>query len=145
MGGGVAILIGLVFIGLHFAEPATAEAFERGRHASLTFGFILLAMGVGMLAFTRIVEITHTATAPSFRRGWMVFRTFRVLGKLAFDTVEVRQHLPRFGGYLGMTSTIVWSVVLVDSMTSAAGEVTGFPSKADAESLRDQLAENATS
>ena len=79
MGGGVAILIGLVFIGLHLAEPATAEALERGRHASLTFGFILLAMGAGMLAFTRIVEITHTAKAPSFRQGWMVFRTFRVL------------------------------------------------------------------
>jgi len=80
MGGGVAILIGLVYIGLHFAEPATAEAVERGRHASLAFGFILLAVGTGMLGFTRIVEITHAGKAPSFRRGWLVVRTFHILG-----------------------------------------------------------------
>ncbi len=144
MGGGLAILIGLVFIGLHFSEAATVEAVERGRNASLTFGYILLAVGLGMLGFTRIVEITHAVKTPSFRQGWMVFRTFRVLGKQSYDSVEIRQHLPRFGGYLGMTSTIVWAVVLADSVTSAAGEVTAFPSKAEAEALRDKLAKNET-
>lgn len=139
MGGGVAILIGLVFMALHFFEAPDTASIHYEKHSGLIFGLILLTVGVLLLGFTRIVKSQTEGGKTYFRRGWMVFRIFPLLWSQTFDTVEVRQHLPRFGGYLGMTSTIVWAVVLVNSQTSKAVDVTGFQTQDEAVALCNEI------
>lgn len=139
MSGGVAILIGLVFVGLHVSEPSSTVRDDHARHATLALGVILLGIGGAMVGFSRVVEICHDAGAATFRRGWMVAGRYPLIWPHEYDAVEVRQRVPRFGGYLGMTSTIVWSVMLVNSKSSAAAEVNGFQSQAPAEALMQRL------
>jgi hypothetical protein len=139
MSGGVAILIGLVFIGLHFSEPANSDREKHARHASLGLGALLAGMGAVMIGFTRVVEIQRRGDRVGLRRGWMAAGKFPIMLPHVFDAVEVRQRLPRFGGYLGMTSTIIWSVMLVDSASSAGGEVSDFQAKEPADVLCAKL------
>lgn len=139
MSGGVAILIGLAFIGVHhFGTPEPGMVEER-RAAILAFGYILLGIGIIMLGFTRIVEVDRKSGSIRFRLGWMVFRMFPLVWTRSFSTVDVRRHLPRFGGYLGMTSMIQWAVVLNDDASGHAAEVVAFPTKAEADRLASEL------
>lgn len=139
MSGGVAILIGLVFIGLHFSEPANSDREKHARHATFALGVILAGMGAVMMGFIRVVEIQRRGDRVGLRRGWMAVGKFPIMLPHVFDAVEVRKRIPRFGGYLGMTSTIIWSVILVDSASSVGGEVSDFPTREPAEALCAKL------
>jgi len=139
LGGGVAVLIGLVFIALHISEPAVSERAKHARHATFVLGVIVLGTGVALMAFTRVVQIQRRGSAVKLRRGWMVVGGYSLFWPHEFDVVEVRKRVPRFGGYLGMTSTIVWSVMLVDAESSLAADVSDFQAREPADALCTQI------